>query len=54
MPSTTWPGTVTFGLVAIPVRMYRATESGEVPFRMLCASGGSPIQNRRCVQRRRS
>ena len=54
MPGTTWPGTVSVGLVAVPVRMYRATESGEVPVRMLCASCGSPIQNRRCVQRRRS
>ena len=47
MPSATWRGTVSFGLVAIPVRMYRATESGGVSFRMLCASCGSPIQNRR-------
>ncbi|MGH7609389.1 MAG: Ku protein [Candidatus Dormibacteria bacterium] len=51
MPSATWRGTVSFGLVAIPVRMYRATESGGVSFRMLCSSCGSPIQNRRwCPQ----
>ncbi|MGH7611683.1 MAG: Ku protein [Candidatus Dormibacteria bacterium] len=54
MPSATWRGTVSFGLVAIPVRMYRATESGGVAFRMLCASCGSPIQNRRwCPQEER-
>ncbi len=47
MPSATWRGTVSFGLVAVPVRMYRASESGGVSFRMLCRSCGTPIQNRR-------
>ncbi len=51
MPSATWRGSVSFGLVAIPVRMYLATESHGVSFRMLCASCGAPIQNRRwCPQ----
>jgi DNA end-binding protein Ku len=47
MPTATWRGTVSFGLVAIPVRMYKATEYQRVSFRLLCQSCGSPIQNRR-------
>ncbi len=47
MPTASWRGTLSFGLVAIPVRMYRATESDGVSFRMLCATDGTPIQNKR-------
>ncbi|HEY6537910.1 MAG TPA: Ku protein [Candidatus Dormibacteraeota bacterium] len=47
MPRSTWRGAVSFGLVSIPVRMYKATESQRVSFRLLCSSCGSPIQNRR-------
>ncbi|MGH7639970.1 MAG: Ku protein [Candidatus Dormibacteria bacterium] len=47
MPGATWRGAVSFGLVSVPVRMYRATDSQGVSFRMICASCGTPIQNRR-------
>jgi DNA end-binding protein Ku len=47
MPNASWRGTVSFGLVAIPVRMYKATAYEGVSFRMLCSSCGTPIQNRR-------
>jgi DNA end-binding protein Ku len=34
-------------MVAIPVRMYLATESKGVSFRLLCPRDGSPLRNRR-------
>jgi DNA end-binding protein Ku len=42
-----WRGAISFGMVAIPVRMYLATESKGVSFRLLCPRDGSPLKNRR-------
>jgi DNA end-binding protein Ku len=42
-----WRGAISFGMVAIPVRMYLATESKSVSFRMLCPSCGLPIKQKR-------
>jgi DNA end-binding protein Ku len=42
-----WRGAISFGMVAIPVRMYLATESKSVSFRMLCPSCGRPIRQKR-------
>ena len=42
-----WRGAISFGMVAIPVRMYLATESKSVSFRMLCPSCLHPIKQRR-------
>lgn len=42
-----WRGAVSFGMVAIPVRMYLANESKGVSFRLLCPRDGSPLKNRR-------
>lgn len=45
-----WKGTISFGMVSIPVRLYLAAESNPTPFRQLCARHTSPIRNRRwCV-----
>lgn len=41
-----WRGTVSFGLVAIPVRAHRATQSEAVALRLLCGECHTPIQNR--------
>ena len=38
------PGTISFGLVAIPVKLYTATSSGNVAFNMLHAKCGSRIR----------
>ncbi|MBI2205567.1 MAG: Ku protein [Candidatus Rokubacteria bacterium] len=38
------PGTISFGLVAIPVRLYTATSSQQVAFNMLHAKCGSRIR----------
>jgi DNA end-binding protein Ku len=42
-----WRGAISFGMVAIPVRLYLATESKNVSFRMLCPDCHSPIRNKR-------
>lgn len=42
-----WRGAISFGMVAIPVRLYLATESKSVSFRMLCPNDHTPIRNKR-------
>lgn len=42
-----WRGAISFGMVAIPVRMYLATESHSVSFRLLCPEHHAPIRNKR-------
>jgi DNA end-binding protein Ku len=42
-----WRGAISFGMVAIPVRLYLATESKSVSFRMLCPHDGEPIKLKR-------
>jgi DNA end-binding protein Ku len=42
-----WRGAISFGMVAIPVRLYLATESKSISFRMLCPDCHTPIRNRR-------
>lgn len=41
---TMWKGSISFGLVSVPVRMYKATESQGVRFRQLHKTCQSPIQ----------
>ncbi|HET8569588.1 MAG TPA: Ku protein [Candidatus Limnocylindria bacterium] len=52
MPRSIWKGVLSFGMVAIPVRMYLATESGAtVSFNLLCAEHKSRVRNKRwCVE----
>jgi DNA end-binding protein Ku len=47
MPRSIWKGVISFGLVAIPIRLYLATESKSVSFRLLCPEHKSPIKNKR-------
>src|SRR5258708_28781953 len=47
MPRSMWRGAISFGMVAIPVRMYLATESKSVSFRLLCPNDHTPIKNKR-------
>lgn len=42
-----WSGSVSFGMVVIPVRMYAATEQRDVSFRQVHREDGSRIQLRR-------
>jgi DNA end-binding protein Ku len=47
MPRSMWKGAVSFGMVAIPVRLYLATESKSVSFRSLCPCHKQPIKMKR-------
>src|SRR5438309_3576952 len=47
MPRSMWKGAVSFGMVAIPVRLYLATESKSVSFRSLCPCHRQPIRQKR-------
>ena len=47
MPRSIWNGTVTFGLVAVPIKVYSATESKTVHFREVHAKDGSRVEHRR-------
>ncbi len=44
-PRSIWSGTISFGLVSIPVRLYTATESHDVHFHLLHKSDGVRLQN---------
>ena len=46
-PTSIWNGTITFGLVTVPVKVYSATESKTVHFHEVHANDGSPIEHRR-------
>ena len=52
MPRSIWRGVMSFGMVAIPVRLYLATEStSKVSFNLLCPQHRSRIKNKRwCVE----
>src|ERR687886_2864915 len=43
MPRSIWSGTISFGLVSIPVRMFTATESKELKFHFVHKDDFAPI-----------
>ena len=47
MPSAIWTGSISFGLVTVPVRLVSATRSLDVRFNQLEADTGSRIRYRR-------
>src|ERR671910_376028 len=46
-PRSIWNGTITFGLVNVPVKLYSATESKTVRFHLVHARDGERVENRR-------
>lgn len=50
-PETTdrsiWKGSITFGLITIPVGLYSATKDRDISFHLLSAEDGSPIKYKR-------
>jgi DNA end-binding protein Ku len=42
-----WKGAISFGMVTIPVKLYSATESKDIRFRMLCKKHEAPIEEKR-------
>ncbi|MGE3076444.1 MAG: Ku protein [Dehalococcoidia bacterium] len=50
MARALWRGTISFGMVTIPIKLFTATESQDVSFRQLHAADNSPIKLvRRCA-----
>jgi DNA end-binding protein Ku len=47
MPRSIWNGTIAFGLVTVPIKVYSATESKTVHFREIHAKDGSKVEHRR-------
>ena len=47
MPRSLWNGTVTFGMVNVPIKLYTATESKSVHFHEVHRRDGARIQHRR-------
>jgi len=48
MPRSIWKGTLSFGMVALPVRLYLATESSsKISFNLLCPEHKARIKNKR-------
>jgi DNA end-binding protein Ku len=47
MARAIWSGTISFGMVSIPVKLYGATESKDIRFHLLHATDGSKLQQRR-------
>lgn len=50
MAQTVWKGTISFGLVSIPVRLVSATEEKDVTFRQVRRSDASRIRYRRVAE----
>ncbi|HEY1357962.1 MAG TPA: Ku protein [Thermoleophilaceae bacterium] len=46
-PRSIWNGTVTFGLVNVPIKLYSATESKTVRFNEVHAKDGARVEHRR-------
>jgi DNA end-binding protein Ku len=51
MPRSIWNGTLTFGLVNVPVKLYTATESKTVHFTEVHVKDGARIEHRRICPR---
>ena len=47
MPKSIWNGTISFGLVHVPVKMYSATESKTVHFKEVHLKDGAKVEHRR-------
>jgi DNA end-binding protein Ku len=47
---TVWKGTISFGLVSIPVKLVSATQEKDISFRQVRASDGSRVRYRRVAE----
>lgn len=50
MAQTVWKGSISFGLVSIPVRLSSATQEKDVSFRQVRASDGSRVRYKRVAE----
>lgn len=47
MPRAIWSGSISFGLVTIPIKVYTATEPKEIQFHNLCPTCHTPLKYKR-------
>jgi DNA end-binding protein Ku len=47
MPRSIWKGTISFGMISVPVKLYAATESKDVAFNTLHSKCNSRIRQKR-------
>src|SRR4030081_1822439 len=47
MPRSIWNGTITFGLVAVPIKVHSATESHTIHFHQVHAKDGARVKQKR-------
>lgn len=47
MPKAIWNGSISFGMVTIPVKLYGATKSKDIAFHLLHAKDGTRLQEKR-------
>lgn len=50
MPHSIWKGTISFGLISIPVRLFGATEEKDLSFRQVHAADGGRIRLKRVCE----
>ncbi len=50
MPRAIWSGTISFGLLNVPVKLYSAVSSQRISFRELRASDGSRVRHKRVAE----
>ena len=51
MPRAIWKGSISFGLVNIPIALYSATRSEELKFRLLRKTDLSPVNYKRVAEK---
>src|SRR5947207_15405526 len=51
MPQAIWKGSISFGLVSIPIALYPATRREELKFRLLRKSDLSPVNYKRVAEK---
>jgi DNA end-binding protein Ku len=47
MPRSIWNGTIAFGLISVPIKLYTATQSRTVHFKEVHETDGAPVEHRR-------
>ena len=50
MPRAIWTGSITFGLLNVPVKLYSAVSSGSIRFRELRGRDGSRVRHKRVAE----
>src|SRR3954469_18279154 len=51
MPRAIWSGTISFGLVNVPVKLHTATEEKDVSFHQFAEKSGDRIRNKRVSEK---